>query len=303
MIWLALLCVFLGLTVICLVCKIAVMRKTANEIRLLFAEKLSGDTNTLITVSSSDKAMRALANDINEQLRELRRQRHRFVKGDTELKNAVTNISHDLRTPLTAISGYLELLEKAEKSDTVARYVEVIANRTQLLRSLTEELFRYSVITSPEYDAPAEPTDVGAVLEESILSFYAALAEHGIVPDIRMSAKRVVRTVNRAALSRVFSNLLGNAMKYSDGDLEITLTEDGEITFSNTASDLSEVQLERLFDRFYTVENAHKSTGLGLSIVRVLVEQMNGKISAGYQNGRLSICISLPDSGSEKGSA
>ncbi len=296
MFWLGLLCAFLGVCVVLLICKIAVMRKTANEIRLLFAEKLHDDTNTVITVSSSDKAMRALANDINVQLCELRRQRHRFVKGDTELKNAVTNISHDLRTPLTAISGYLELLDKAEKSDTVTRYVEVIKNRTELLRSLTEELFRYSVITSPQYDAPAEQTDVGAVLEESILSLYASFEARGIVPDIHLSEQRVVRTVNRAALSRVFSNLLGNAMKYSDGDLEIILTENGDITFTNTASGLSEVQFERLFDRFYTVENARKSTGLGLSIVRVLVGQMNGTVCADYQNERLSIRISLPGS-------
>lgn len=295
MIWLILLCVLLGVVVVALCVKIAIMRRTADEIRLSFAEKLHDDTNTLITVSSSDKAMRTLANDINVQLRELNAQRHRFVRGDTELKNAVTNISHDLRTPLTAINGYLELLEKEEKSEAVARYVAVIANRAKLLSSLTEELFRYSVITSPEYDAPVEQTDVGALLEESILSLHASLAAQGIVPDIRMCEKRVVRTINRAALSRVFSNLLGNAMKYSDGDLEITLAENGDVTFTNTASGLSEVQFERLFDRFFTVENARRSTGLGLSIVRVLVGQMRGTVGADYRDGRLSIRISLPE--------
>lgn len=295
MIWLALLCVLLGAVVAVLCVKIAVMRKTTDEIRLLFAEKLKDDTNTLITVTSSDKAMRALANDINVQLRKLREQKKRYIKGDTELKNAVTNISHDLRTPLTAISGYLELLDREEKSDTVSRYIDVIANRTELLRTLTEELFRYSVITSPEYAAPAERIDVGAVLEESILSLHASLALQGIDPVISMCEQRVMRTVNGAALARVFSNLLGNAMKYSDGDLEIILSEDGDITFTNTASGLSEVQIERLFDRFYTVENARKSTGLGLSIVRILVEQMGGTVCAAYRDSRLSIRISLPE--------
>lgn len=84
-------------------------------------------------------------------------------------------------------------------------------------------------------------------------------------------------------------------MKYSDGDLEITLAENGDVTFTNTASGLSEVQFERLFDRFYTVENARRSTGLGLSIVRVLVGQMRGTVGADYRDGRLSIRISLPE--------
>lgn len=227
--------------------------------------------------------------------RKLRKERHRFQQGDLELKNAVTNISHDLRTPLTAISGYLDLLDNAEKSEEAERYIKVIRNRTEVLRQLTEELFCYSVVTSPEYDNDVEFVSVNSVLEESILGFYAVLQERNITPNISMPENKVFRKVNRAALSRIFSNLLNNAIKYSDGDLNITLNDTGEITFSNTASDLSEVDVKKLFDRFYTVENARKSTGLGLSISRILIEQMKGTISAQYKNGKLSICIWLPD--------
>ena len=93
----------------------------------------------------------------------------------------------------------------------------------------------------------------------------------------------------------MFSNLLNNAVKYSDGDLDIILTKSGEIIFTNTASGLNEVQAGKLFDRFYTVEAARKSTGLGLAIARTLMEQMNGTISANYEKNRLSLCILLPD--------
>ena len=96
-------------------------------------------------------------------------------------------------------------------------------------------------------------------------------------------------------MARVFSNLLNNAIKYSDGDLDITLSEEGEITFSNTASRLNKIQVGKLFDRFYTVEAARKSTGLGLAISRTLTEQMNGTISAKYENSRLCICIYFPE--------
>lgn len=283
------------ITNLILIAKVALMQKAAREIAEEFSDKLSGDTNTLIAISSRDRAMRRLAGEINRHLKELRRQHRRFVQGDIELKSAVANISHDLRTPLTAIASYLDLLDKAEKSEAVERYLGIIKDRTECLKQLTEELFQYSVITSPNMDTATEPVAVNAVLEESIMDFYAALQENKITPDIQMTEKKIVRTLNRASLSRVFSNLLSNAIKYSDGDLSIVLNDAGEIFFSNSASGLSEVQVERLFDRFYTVENARKSTGLGLSIARTLVEQMGGSISAEYTGGRLSIRVRLSE--------
>jgi hypothetical protein len=297
--WLwAVVCGLLLIT-IALCIKIYLMQKAAKEIEEAFADRLITDTNTLIAISSRDKHMRDLANAINIQLRKLQEERHRFVQGDTELKNAVTNISHDLRTPLTAICGYLELLEQEEKSETVERYIDIISNRTEVLKQLTEELFRYSVIITTE-EHEKEQVVLNTVLEESIAAFYAALKENEIAPNIHLPERKVSRYLDRSALSRVFSNLLNNAMKYSDGDLEITLSETGEITFSNMASGLNEVQVGKLFDRFYTVEVARKSTGLGLAIARNLVEQMDGSIYATYENDRLSIHILFPDIESTK---
>lgn len=292
--WLLVVIGILTIFIFILLVKLFLIQKTAREIEAQFAERLMTETNTLIDISYQDKTMRRLAEQLNTELRKLRKERHRFQQGDLELKSAVTNISHDLRTPLTAISGYLDLLDHVEKSETVERYIEVIRNRTEVLKHLTEELFSYSVITSPEYDNSVKAVAVNSVLEESILGFYAALQERNITPNISMTENKVIREVNKAALSRIFSNLINNAIKYSDGDLNITLTDAGEIIFSNTASDLSEVDVERLFDRFYTVENARKSTGLGLSISRILIERMKGTISARYENGKLSICIQLP---------
>lgn len=113
----------------------------------------------------------------------------------------------------------------------------------------------------------------------------------GIQPEIRMSERRIERTLNREALGRVFGNILSNALKYSDGDLEITLRDSGEIVFSNSAVGLSEIQVGRLFDRFFTVESAENSGGLGLAIARTLVEQMGGTIGARYDGVRLHITI------------
>lgn len=284
------LCAVIGI----LVLKIYLLRKSVREIEDGFVERLTTDTNTLIDISSHDKAVKDLANTINGQLRQLREERHRFCQGDRELKDAVTNISHDLRTPLTAICGYLDLLEQEEKSEAAERYTEIIRNRTELLKQLTEELFRYSIVLADENDRAREPVVLNHVLEESIAAFYTSFRERGIQPDIRLPKQPVVRMLDPVTLPRVFSNLLHNAMKYSDGDLQITLTQDGGITFINQASSLNEVQVGRLFDRFYTVETARKSTGLGLAIARRLVGQMGGSISAEYKDGKLCIRILFP---------
>lgn len=196
---------------------------------------------------------------------------------------------------LTAICGYLDLLEGEENSTEAQRYIGIIRNRAELMTDLTEELFRYSVIASSENQADREPVVIGRVLEESIASFYSLFHARGIEPHIQMPQEKVVRMLDEAALARVFSNLLNNAVKYSEGDLDITLLENGEITFTNTVCGLDEIQVGRLFDRFYTVETASKSTGLGLTIARTLVEQMGGRITAEYEEGRLMICISFPE--------
>ena len=273
-----------------LLAKVYFLRKSAQEISEAFRDRLTADTNTLIDISTRDPYMRQLAADINMQLRLLRKQRHKYLTGDRELKEAVTNISHDLRTPLTAICGYLDLLEREEKSENTARYLSLIENRVDAMKQLTEELFRYSVILSTE-EMAMETVHINGVLEESIAAFYGALTNRGIQPDIRITENRIERQLNREALGRVFSNILNNALKYSDGDLEVFLHDDGEIIFSNTASRLNEVQVGKLFDRFFTVEAARNSNGLGLAISKTLVEQMGGSISAELTNNKLIIYI------------
>ena len=291
MLWLWLFISGLILVIISLFIKIHLLRKSAKEIECSFSERLLTDSNTLIDISSNDKRMRHLANEINIQLRKLRDERRKFQLGDLEVKAAMTNISHDLRTPLTAICGYLDLLEQEEKSETVNRYTAVIRNRTEMLKQLTEELFRYSVILASAEALKIEPVVINNILEESIASFYTALKEKQIVPKVSIPQKKVIRDLDRFALSRIFANLLNNAIKYSNGDLEVTLSENGEIRFINHASDLSEIEVGKLFDRFYTVNNAGNSTGLGLSISKALVEKMNGTISAEHHDGMLTICI------------
>ena len=278
------------LIIFVLYAKVYFLRRSAKEITDAFRDKLAADTNTLIDISTRDPYMRKLAAQINVQLRLLRKERHRYSQGDLELKEAVTNISHDLRTPLTAICGYLDLLEREEKSKAVERYLSQIGNRTEALKGLTEELFRYSVVTSTQ-DLKLEHLDMVRALEESLLSFYGVMKEKGIQPEIQLPEEPVYRELDAGALNRIFSNIISNALKYSDGDFSVTMTDNGSITFSNTAKELNSVTVGRLFDRFYTVDAGRNSTGLGLSIAKLLTERMGGKIEAEYELNKLNIVL------------
>lgn len=287
--------VILALAVFILLGRLLSLRGSIRETAWELNEKLSEDTNTLISISTGDRQMRALAGKINFQLNELRKERLRLQNGDAELKAAVTNISHDLRTPLTAISGYLDLLKSEENTEKAERYIGVIRERTDAMCALTDELFRYSVITSAAEDLAEEPVNIVSVMEQSLAGIWSTLEDRGITPEINLPKDKVVRIMDAGALRRVFDNVLSNAAKYSDGDIEVCMDTHGTVVFSNSAANLSSVQVERLFDRFYTVEQARSSTGLGLSIARMLTEKMGGSISAKYSGGKLCITLCFPE--------
>lgn len=286
--------VALTLCVLLLLLRLFLLRHSIREVAEELDEKLKTDTNTLISISTGDRAVQVLAAQINEQLAALRRERLRLQNGDAELKAAVTNMSHDLRTPLTAICGYLDLLEHEPHSDNSKRYLAVVRERTDAMCALTQELFQYSVITSTVDKLVLQPVCLNDLLEQSLAGFYGALTGRGITPEIQMPEQAVIRKLDAAAMRRVLDNILSNAVKYSDGDLRVSLTVQGKVTFTNHAANLGSVQVERLFDRFYTVETARHASGLGLSIAKLLTEQMGGSITANYYDGMLSISVSFP---------
>lgn len=281
----------LAVSVLVLAVYLLLLHNSIREVAEELEEKLQLDTNTLISISSGNRAVRMLAARINIQLRGLRKERLRLQNGDAELKAAIMNISHDLRTPLTAICGYLDLIEQETHTEKSRQYLEVIRERTDTMRTLTEELFQYSIITSASESLDMEQINLNDILEQSLIGVYGVLSGQGIIPVIQMPDEPIMRILDKDALRRVFDNILYNAAKYSDGDLEVTLKSDGTVTFSNAAEQLSCVQTERLFERFFTVETAQGSTGLGLSIARLLTERMNGSIRTEYLNGRLYVRV------------
>ena len=278
------------IVIVFLVMKIIAMRLSLKEMREDYEERAKLHTNTLLTVQSRDRRIRELASTMNETLAQLRDSYNRYENGDQEIKKAITNISHDLRTPLTAISGYLELAKRQEKSPEVEKYLSIIEGRTEHMKKLTEELFEYSIMTGGEITEEKQDVNVGKMLEDCIMNYYPALKARGIEPVIDITEEKIVRQLYPTYAERIMNNLFSNALKYSDGDLEIALSADGRLKFANSAPNLSSVDVNKLFDRFFTVENARSSsTGLGLSIVKIFAERMNCSVHADYVDGRIII--------------
>lgn len=273
--------------------KIWLLHRGVKALRLDLAQKLDRDTNTLLSLPCRDRELRRLAAALNQELRLLREERLRYQQGDRDVKEAVVNVSHDLRTPLTALAGYVELLKGEALPPDASRYLRQIEGRTKAMKAMTEELFRYS-LAADETALTLEPVDLRAAVEESLLSFYGAFQQKGAVPQVFLPESPVVRQVDRGALSRVLGNILANALKYSGGDLAVTVTQRGQMIFSNLAPGLDLISAGRLFDRFYTVESSRQSTGLGLSIAKELAQRMDGSIGSNFQNGTLTVWVEFP---------
>ena len=289
----SLLIIVIALLCICilLIAKIYFLKKTIKEIDNSFDYILKSDTNNIISVTSEDKDLKQLANTLNKKLKDLRSKQIQYENGNQELKRLITDISHDLRTPLTAINGYIELLEEEQLSEKQNEYVKIIDDKTDELTSLTEQLRDLSVGIDLERKSKKELCCINDLLEEIIASYYNSFKEKNIAPNINICEKKIYKNIDKDMIIRVFENLISNIIKYSDSNCNIILQEDGKIYFINKANKLDVTTVRKIFDRYYTVENMKKYSGLGLSIAKQLVEINGGRITAKYIKGELYIEI------------
>lgn len=255
---------------------------------------MQNDTNITVDIETRDKEIVHLAKSIDGCLKKVKSVEKKFAKKEKELTNTVTNISHDLRTPLTAIMGYLQLMSGAENLTLKqTEYLEILKKRTDFLKQLTEELFGFSLLSEEQLVLKQE--NINSILENSVLEFYSEFKLRNIEPVIKVCNAPIMRSVDKKALIRVFNNVISNALKYGDGDLRIELDDNGAITFENSSSNLDLLSVGKIFDRYFTVESDRNSSssGLGLSIVKLLLEKMNGKISASMDGEYLRLKIEL----------
>lgn len=297
------------LFVICmiLIIKIYLNNKDIKKIGENLEEILTNDTNNLITVSTSNKQIKKVAGKLNTELKKLRKVKIQYENGSEELKRTITNISHDMRTPLTAISGYIELMENNIEAEEVnnskskiirreenkQKYLKIIKRKTSELIELTEQLFKFSTTMDTLWKIDKENCCINEILEEILEEYYSIFKKKNIVPEINICNEMIYKNLNKNSLIRIFENILSNMIKYSDGNFKIKLERSGKIIFSNKAKKLDTTTVQKIFDRYFTVENANNVTGVGLSIAKQLVEINKGNIIAKYMDGNLVIEVQL----------
>ena len=267
-----------------------------NEIKNIgnsLSNILKSDTNNLITNNTNDKSLKNLSNILNENLKNLRKLEIEYKNGNQELKSSITNISHDLRTPLTSIKCYIDLMNNDELTEKQKKYLKIIDTKVNDLTELTEQLFNYSKSLDIEQEIKKDNICINDVLEDSIASFYSLFKEQNINPNIDICKDKVIRLLNENNLKRIFENIISNAIKYSQQDFNVKMYNNGTIEFSNKTDKLDKVSVEKIFNRYYTVQNAKKSNGIGLSIAKQLVDLSGGKIEAIYRNNYLVIKMSI----------
>lgn len=278
---------------ILLIFKLYFLRNSINEIAKSFSFIINADTNNIISISSTDKSIKNLAINLNRNLVDLRARKLQYDNGNQELKKIITNISHDLRTPLTAIKGYIDLMDEDALSKKQKQYLNIIEKKSNELTELTEQLFDFSKTIDFDIAIKKEKYCINEILEETLISYYSIFKEKNIVPEIMICKEKIYKLVNKNALIRIFENVLSNIFKYSNGNFKVELKNDGIITFSNKATSLDETTVQKIFNRYFSVENAKESTGIGLSIAKQLVELNNGNIYADYKKKTLYISISF----------
>lgn len=243
------------------------------------------DTNMRLTTDIDFKEVDQLVLALNEMIDRNDKLRITYQHQDEELRDIVMNLSHDIRTPLTSLDGYFQLLVETESAIERARYSEVIQGRIKSLSELLEQLFMYMKVQNGAYEVSIEPLQMNRILYDVILSYYEEFTSKNIEPKIHIPEQIIVARVNKAAFERVLHNIIKNALEHGRTFWEFLLEEDREdiiIRCRNEYGEENPLIVGELFNRFYKANTArtNTSTGLGLSIAKTLVEKMEGTIGA-----------------------
>lgn len=294
---------FLGLTslsiIIFLVYKLFYSEWQISSLIKQLSEINKSKSAGKITIGLSNKKIELLAEEINETIVIRKQSEADKMKIENDLKQTIANMSHDLRTPLTSIIGYLQFLKLDELSENEKKeYIEIAEHRAKSLETLLNDFYELSLIESLDYELNMEKVNINKVLQEIILGRYVDFAERNISPNISIPNNNLYVIAEKKSLERVIENLLSNAIKYAKDKIDITLKEERGgilLTFGNTFTNLTQEDIENIFDRFYMADKTRSGigTGLGLAIVKGLVEKMNGTISSDINGDMFNIYCSF----------
>ena len=255
------------------------------------------DSNTLIHSKYNLKNINNLIYKINNLLTESKNIKIDYGNKNKSLMKMMTNISHDLRTPLTSSLGYIDIILKSDLSEEEKKKdLITIEKRLRRLEELISSFFEFSRIISTNKLPTLEKINLTSILEESVIVFYDDYKKNNRKILLDCNQRKIIINSNKMLLTRIFENLIGNAYKHSNSDLIIKVEKLNKvkIIFSNELLD-DDVDVDKIFDEFYTVDisRTKEGTGLGLAIAKEFTRQLNGKIYAEKRKGQLKIIIEL----------
>jgi hypothetical protein len=291
--------ILLGVLVLLLAFRVYALEQNLRSGAAQLKQRRSGGSAVPLSLSAPNRASEALFAEINALLRSDEEERASFCRREKALRQQIANVSHDLRTPLTSILGYLQLLEGEDLTPEQRReYLDIVEGRARVLQSLIASFYDLSRLEAGEYPITRERVDLRDVIGELLAAFYDELeGKFQVTVDLPEDLPPIWG--DRAALTRVYSNLLRNALEHGEGELSISaVREEGRVVtcFTNGGATLKPEDLPHVFDRFFTSDQPRsgRNTGLGLAIVQVLARQMGGKAEASLGGDRFTVRLTWP---------
>ena len=288
--------VILVIIILFLVCCLFFMKMELRRIKKELALVLSRKTNGLIHTEFTSKEIHDLVECINTHLTEIKSKESKLERKNANFVKMIRNISHDLRTPLTSSLGYVSLMLESDVTEQEKiKNLKIVEERLKRLSELIDSFFEFSKILSNNQIIELDEINLVAVIEKAISNHYEDFSKDNRMIDFKTNKRKIKIKSNEVMLVRVFDNLIRNAYKHSNGNLDIEINQNNDKVKIKFINDLlyNDLDVDRIFDEFYTVDISRTkgNTGLGLAIAKEFVEQLKGKIKADKKNNKLIITI------------
>lgn len=293
--------IILFLVVLFLLVDIHFYRRNIKSFQKQLFKIMREDTNAIVRVDIPQKDIIALSDVINQLIKRNRETLVAAERLDQSFRESITNVSHDLRTPLTTAGGYLGMIKDPDLSqEERLEYIEIIEERQDMVRKLLDQLFYYARMEAGKDFWHEKRIDIHKLLLEILAMYYNDFEVKEIEPEIQITDCKMMVWGDEDGMRRIFSNIISNGLAHGNGAYQVKLlpVENGfEFSFSNASESMEKEELLLIFQRFYCKDTSRtgKSTGLGLAIAKELVERMQGRIWAEYENGVFSIRVFLPE--------
>ena len=294
-------CIIIGILAGIIILQSIIMWKYQRQVKDIcrqLAFLMKHDSNMLIHREFGLGGIGMLSDRLNDLLELRRKEKQYYQEKETLIADTYTNLSHDIRTPLTSLDGYFQLMEACENVEEQRRYLNIIHERIHSLNEMLEELFMFTKLKNESYRLELTSCCINRILKETVFSYYDEWVRREIQPDIQITEEQLYIDGNKQGLSRIIQNVIKNGLDHGEKKIRIVLKREQNqavLRISNQVIASEHIDIEHVFDRFYKADAARSktSTGLGLSIAREFVRRMNGEIGAKIEENEFIVEMSF----------